>query len=296
MFTIKQAATRVGVEAATLRAWEQRYQVVSPQRSPSGYRVYSDADLRVLRTMAALIKDGWSAAQAAEQALKVEAQRGAAQPEPEVDAVVLGDPALLVRAGVDFDASLLTRLLDDAFGRASFETVVSQWLLPGLAAMGQAWADGRMSIAGEHFVTAAIQRRLGMAYEAAGNPPAGPLVLVGLPAESRHELGVLTFATLMRRLGTRTRYVGPDLPVEAWVQVVTETSPAAAVLGVPMDADVLTVERTVHAIREASGEVAIYVGGARQAAVPGVEHLGDDIVAAARDLRDRLDRAPAPAH
>ena len=74
MFTIKQAAARVGVEPATLRAWEQRYGVVSPQRSQAGYRVYGDADLRVLRAMSSLIQEGWSAAQAAEQAVKVEAQ------------------------------------------------------------------------------------------------------------------------------------------------------------------------------------------------------------------------------
>ncbi len=296
MFTIKQAAARVGVESATLRAWEQRYAVVEPQRSPAGYRVYGEADLRVLRTMAGLIQDGWSAAQAAEQALKVESQRRLAEPTARESSGFDTGPEILVECGERFDAALLTRVLDDVFSRASFETVVTQWMLPGLEAMGRAWLDGRLTIAGEHFVTAAIQRRLGMAFEAAGNPTGGPLVLVGLPAESRHELGVLTFATLMRRQGVRTRYVGADLPCEAWVSAVTQTDPDAVVLGVPMDADVLSVEQTVAAIREVRPEVDIYVGGGRQSAVTGVHQLGDDILEAADQLRARLGEVPVSAH
>ena len=293
MFTIKEAAARVGVEPATLRAWEQRYGVVSPQRSQAGYRVYGDADLRVLRTMSSLIQEGWSAAQAAEQALKVEAEGDRtpldAQPDASVHEVV-GDPEVLVDCGARFDGALLTRALDDAFGRASFEAVATQWLLPGLEALGRAWADGTMSIAGEHFVTAAVQRRLGMAYEAAGNAPAGPLVLVGLPADSRHELGVLTFATLLRRQGVRTRYVGADLPAEAWLDAVEDMAPAAVVLGVPMDADVRTVEQTVDVLRQARPDLGIFVGGALQGAVSGAEALGGDLLAAADHLRQRLEQ------
>ncbi len=296
MFTIKQASARLGVESATLRAWEQRYGVVTPQRSAAGYRVYGEADLRVLRTMAGLIQDGWSAAQAAEQAVKVEAERPDPEPAPPRELGGALDPAVLVECGVRFDAALLTRALDDAFSRASFETVVEQWLLPGLEALGRAWSDGRLSIAGEHFVTAALQRRIGMAYDAAGNPATGPLVLVGLPADSRHELGVLMFATLMRRLGARTRYVGSDLPVEAWVDAVSEMAPAAVVLAAPMDADAPTAERTVRAIHDARPDVGLFVGGARQDAVTGAERLGNDLLQAATDLRARLEHSLAVSH
>src|SRR5687768_8022795 len=221
MYTIKQAAARVGVETSTLRAWEQRYGVVSPRRSSGGYRVYGDDEITRLRTMKDLIGQGWSAAQAAE---KVKGDGSVAT------AALTLDPHVLVRCGEDFDASLLTQALDQAFGRASFENVVSEWLLPGLSALGAGWADGRISIAGEHFVTAAVQRRLSLAYEAAANPVSGPVVLIGLPPDSRHELGVLIFATLMRRLGVRTRYVGGDLPIAEWLLAVRTIAPTAVVL------------------------------------------------------------------
>ena len=282
MFTIKQAATRVGVEPATLRAWEQRYGVVTPRRSSGGYRVYDENEVATLRRMAELIEQGWSAAQAAEQ---VQGQAGAATAD-------LSDPGILARCGEEFDPVLLTQALDDAFSRASFERVVSEWMLPGLAALGEGWAAGRVSIAGEHFVTAAVQRRLGIAFEAAGNPVIGPQVVVGLPPGSRHELGVLMFATLLRRLGVRTRYVGGDLPVKEWLVAIKTIAPDAVVLAAPMDVDVASVQETVAEVRRADAAATVYVGGAMQDEVEGAERLGHDMLAAARDLSTQLLRMP----
>jgi MerR family transcriptional regulator, light-induced transcriptional regulator len=289
VFTIKQAAARAGVEPSTLRAWEQRYGVVTPRRSAGGYRVYSEAEVATLRSMAELIDQGWSAAQAAE---KVRSSAAAA-PVPGVVADEIGtDPEVLVRCATDFDAHLLTSALDQAFARASFETVVAQWLLPGLQALGTAWADGRVTIAGEHFVTAAVQRRLSMSYEAAGNSVVGPVVLIGLPPDSRHELGVLVFATLLRRLGVRTRYVGADLPLDAWADAASAPEVAVVVLAAPMDVDARSVADTVDAIRAAREDLPVLVGGASQDAVTDVAHLGHDMLRAARDLAQRLHGSP----
>ena len=51
--------------SSVLRAWERRYGVVTPERTPGGYRVYDEAALRRLRAMRRLIHDGWSASAAA---------------------------------------------------------------------------------------------------------------------------------------------------------------------------------------------------------------------------------------
>lgn len=281
----------VGVEPSTLRAWEQRYAVVTPQRSPGGYRVYGDGDVAALRSMADLISNGWSAAQAA-QKVKGADMSGVATATATV--TELG-PEVLAQCAEEFDAALLTRALDEAFGRSSFEHVVSEWLLPGLAALGRGWAEGRVTIAGEHFVTAAVQRRVGAAYEAAGNPVTGPLVLIGLPPESRHELGVLIFATLLRRLGVRTRYMGGDLPVADWLLAVRTIEPTAVVLAAPMDNDVAGVEETAQAITERRPDFPVFVGGAAQESVTGAERLGHGMLDAARQLATRLQGSPQTA-
>lgn len=68
MFTIKHAARRVGIPAATLRAWERRYGIVTPERTSGGYRVYTEADVRSVSTMKHLVDEGWPASLAAHEA------------------------------------------------------------------------------------------------------------------------------------------------------------------------------------------------------------------------------------
>jgi DICT domain-containing protein/predicted DNA-binding transcriptional regulator AlpA len=83
--SIREVAARTGVEAPTLRMWEQRHGVPRPQRLPSGHRRYSEADVelidRVVRERAAGLE--LPAAIAA-------AQRAGAAPAAEEDSIHAG--------------------------------------------------------------------------------------------------------------------------------------------------------------------------------------------------------------
>ena len=65
MYTIKEAAARSGVGAPLIRAWERRYGVLRPVRTPAGYRLYDDDAVRVLVAMRTLVETGWAASEAA---------------------------------------------------------------------------------------------------------------------------------------------------------------------------------------------------------------------------------------
>ena len=58
MYTIKNVSMITGIGVHTLRAWEKRYSVVVPDRSPSGRRFYSDSDIEKLKLIATLNKTG----------------------------------------------------------------------------------------------------------------------------------------------------------------------------------------------------------------------------------------------
>src|SRR6185436_13380453 len=81
MYTIKEAAARTGLTISVLRAWERRYGVVAPVRTPGGYRVYDEAALARLRAMRRLIDDGWSASAAAAAVVAGTADAPPAAPE-----------------------------------------------------------------------------------------------------------------------------------------------------------------------------------------------------------------------
>ena len=65
MYTIKQVSARTGLGAPLIRAWERRYGVVEPTRTPSGYRLYDDQAIAVLLAMRGLLERGWTASEAA---------------------------------------------------------------------------------------------------------------------------------------------------------------------------------------------------------------------------------------
>ena len=64
VFSIGAVAKMLGVSAATLRAWEDRYQVVVPHRSEGSQRLYSRVQLEQLRFIQEGLESGMSAADA----------------------------------------------------------------------------------------------------------------------------------------------------------------------------------------------------------------------------------------
>ena len=64
IYNVKAIALQSGVKASTLRAWERRYGVPKPDRTGSGYRLYSSRDIATIRWLKAQIESGMSISQA----------------------------------------------------------------------------------------------------------------------------------------------------------------------------------------------------------------------------------------
>ena len=63
-FRIQMAAEISGVKEGLIRAWERRYGVLKPARSPGGYRTYTQADIEVLKRLKRLTEEGVAIAEA----------------------------------------------------------------------------------------------------------------------------------------------------------------------------------------------------------------------------------------
>jgi PAS domain S-box-containing protein len=118
LFSIGEVAAMVGISAHTIRAWERRYRALSPQRTASGQRRYTMADVELLQQVKSTV---------AVQRLSLKLAVGRAQgvlDEPDVAAVEADDrlaavPELPVEAGgmwravADLQPELIL-ILDDA--------------------------------------------------------------------------------------------------------------------------------------------------------------------------------------
>jgi MerR family transcriptional regulator, light-induced transcriptional regulator len=312
MFTIKEASARTGVPVASLRAWERRYGVVTPARTESGYRLYDEQAIAVLAAMRRLVDEGWTPATAAAAVLtgrngspdprdtSAPATSGASiapeAPEAPVPPGLLSDnpegQALVeefLDAASSVDQVAIESVLDRALALGPFETVTDGWLMPALRALGDAWARGRVDVAGEHAASYAVMRRLSSAFAGAASLTRGPRVVVGLPSGCHHELGALAFATAARRRGLAVVYVGADLPVDSWRRAVTVFPTSMAVLGVTTPDDRPLATETVEALLRKAPDVVVAVGGAESRDLaPGVLELPRSISDSARVVEERL--------
>ncbi len=64
IYSISAVARMVGVPVATLRTWEERYELVVPERNSSGHRLFSRGQVEQLRFVKVRMADGMSAADA----------------------------------------------------------------------------------------------------------------------------------------------------------------------------------------------------------------------------------------
>lgn len=302
MYTVKHAAALTGISADTLRMWERRYGVVAPVRTQGGYRLYDDAAIARLTAMHALVTAGWAPREAAAQVVSgttlgpMTAQtegssRAAAGPRDEE--FPGGDLDLLVRLALEFDTESLRHALDEVFAGREMHELVDSWLMPALRRLGEAWQRGEVSVAAEHFVTAGVHRRLATALDALPSRPGAPRVLLGLGRGSRHELGLLAFAVLLRRMGLDATYLGCDVPSDSWVVAVAALDPDIVVLGVHADSDVPAVRDAVAAIQAAKPDLPVLLGGSQQELVGSGEPLGHSLDAAASALAHRYGTSPS---
>jgi len=186
VYTIKEAAARTGVGAPLIRAWERRYGVVNPTRTPSGYRLYDDETLRVLVTMRTLVDSGWTASEAARAIAAGEvplepAGRETPSRAASADAAARVNRARMidrfVAAAEAASATDTAAALDEILASGSFEAVVDDVLLPA------APRDLRRPMRGASTRSAASPRCRVFR-------PGGPLrtsVVVGLPPGARHD-------------------------------------------------------------------------------------------------------------
>ena len=95
-YRIGQACKQLDIQPYVLRYWETEFSALSPDKSKSGQRVYSEQDLAVIRRIKELLYDEGFTIAGAKKRLEVELKSGApplkAATEPSAEAPVDGSP------------------------------------------------------------------------------------------------------------------------------------------------------------------------------------------------------------
>jgi MerR family transcriptional regulator, light-induced transcriptional regulator len=229
VYNIKAVARLVGLLPVTLRAWERRYGLPSPQRGDQGYRLYSEYDVRILRWLKGQTDAGMSIGRASDLLLELcmKGQDPAVQltRRPEQSSTPAALQEQFIATLTNFDDTSSNHILRRAFSLYSIDQVLLEIIQPTLVALGEAWHQGKLPIAVEHFASQFCLQNL-MSMLASSAPPyhAGTIVAACAPGEM-HQIGLLMLVVMLRWRGWDVKFLGQDLKLDRLPEALAPIRP-----------------------------------------------------------------------
>ncbi len=223
-FTIKDLENLSGIKAHTIRIWEQRYSFLSPQRTETNIRYYSNDELQKILNIALLNKYGYKISHidrmtATEMNDKI---LSLSQAQAQQERIV--NELIQCMANVKIDA--FEMVLDGYIKAKGIEKTITQILFPFLERIGILWLTNHINPAQEHLVTNIIRQKL-----IVGIDSTKPIVhtdrtiLLFLPEGEHHELGLLFVYYLLKTRGVTVLYLGANVPLKDVEYVATLKNP-----------------------------------------------------------------------
>jgi DNA-binding transcriptional MerR regulator len=223
-FTIKELETLSGIKAHTIRIWEQRYRFLKPSRTPTNIRSYSNDELKTLLTVALLNKHGYKISYIDTMRPEQRNNEVLSLNTPEAKNEYLVNE--LIGCMIELDIAKFENLLDEHIRQHTIKTSITTIVFSFLEKIGILWQTGRINPAHEHIVSNIIRQKLVSAIDALPFPEKkSPLVLLLLPENEHHELGLLFVSYLLKQRGIPGIYLGSNVPLKDAKYVVEIKEP-----------------------------------------------------------------------
>jgi methanogenic corrinoid protein MtbC1 len=265
-YPIRAVARMTGISLDRLRAWERRYQAVTPLRGGRG-RVYDDNDVARLRQLARLVDAGHAIGSIATlpNASLARLVDRATEPRSSPPDRPPADFDTLSKAVRQYDLPAVETLLNRYATLLAPDVLIFAVLLPVLREVGTRWEAGSINPAQEHLISATIRSVLGGLLRTLSRAGDDEVMVFGTLSGERHELGVLAAAVLAAQAGREVIYLGPDVPGVDLAHAVRSLKARTLVVGTTMP-EVSSV-REVRSLRRIPPDVTVIAGGSNRSRV-----------------------------
>lgn len=268
MYSIKAISSLTGLTAETLRAWERRYDCITPNRSANGRRSYSQQDLEKLKLLMCLTRNGHAISKIAHlscEQLRQFRHQTLEQDDPQQSHLF----NQIIDALQQYRIERCEQLLKKALLIYEPLDYAKHILLPTLHQIGQLWYHGKITIAQEHMFSNCVKRIVLTMVNNLHQPSArNASMLFATPSGEPHEFGIL-LACLIAAAQKRTcYYLGTELPGSDIIDASQHLKPDVVVIGlVKSPPDISTIEQINQIISYiGTCKSEIWLGGA------GAEH------------------------
>jgi DNA-binding transcriptional MerR regulator/methylmalonyl-CoA mutase cobalamin-binding subunit len=266
---IGYVARRCGLTTHIIRVWEKRYAAITPSRTDTNRRLYSDADIERLILLKQATAQGHSISSVANLGDDVLASLADRSDESTASPQELPKPAAEVDGYLERCKNAVPRLdrheLEGAIREASMVLSVPYFLerlvAPFMRWVGEQWHDGTIQIAHEHFASAAVRDVL-YRFSTQEADSELPKIIVCAPNGNHHEIGALLAAGAATLEGWNAIYLGANLPVSEIYRVALEHDAKAVALSSTYMEDPPRLIADVKDLRELlPSSCPIFIGG-----------------------------------
>ena len=212
-FTIKDLENIYGIKAHTIRIWEKRYNLLSPERSETNIRHYSNQNLQKLLNIVLLNNNDHKIskiAEMSEDSIIVNARELAFQKAVNDEAINSFKLSMF-----QFDKILFNNTYNKLLHKKTFRDIFKEVFIPFLEHIGLLWQTDTLLPAHEHFISNLISQKIQINTEKLQYSvcETGKTYVLFLPENEIHDLGLLYLNYELVLRGHHTVYLGQSLPL-----------------------------------------------------------------------------------
>ena len=261
MRTIGQVVSELSTEYSDIThsslRFLEREGFIFPERTPGGHRLFPPDQLDRIR----LIKN-WQQQRLSLDEIKV--RLAAADELPDLQRIAVQLLAFLISGERD-DARKL--ILDAYDAGVTVEDLFDDVFQPVLYETGEKWETGELAVGQEKEISFFLRDLIAQigARSQTEAESTGPTVIAACVEGESHELGLRMIATLLRAHGYTVYYLGPNVSPAFLVERIAVRQPDAVLIGVALSENLVSLNQSLLAIREASElleKPLVIVGGA----------------------------------
>lgn len=258
---IKVVSMRSGLSAHVIRVWERRYGAITPQRTETNRRLYSNEDIQRLTLMRLASERGHRIGQLAR--MTVAELKEILREDQHIDrqmASMKSQESKVFSANEMINMAMEgTKNLDEIAVMKALKLGAVQFGVQGLLdkvisplayQIGDHWLKGEIKVAHEHFTSSIIRQFLGEIGRPYAIDPVAPRIIVGTPAGQFHELGAVMVCTASTAVGWSCKYIGANIIAEEIAGAASQVAAKAVALSLVFPADDPNLEQEFLRLRQ----------------------------------------------
>ncbi|WP_088071646.1 MerR family transcriptional regulator [Gottfriedia luciferensis] len=263
MYSIKKVSELIDVPTVTIRAWENRFHVVSPMRTEGGHRMYSKKDLETLKWLKEQTTNNRMKISEAVQLLNQSPDNSSIEPlsNSKSHEDINDIKEKLYQTLINMNAQEANSIVELAFSLFNYEYVFHHVLAEILYRIGDEWEKGKATVAQEHFASQFIINRFAQFLRILPVNNALPKVLAFCPEGENHHIGLMMFSIFLQKKGNEVIYLGPNTPFDGLLDLIQHKKLSVITISITNSSHLVRLEKWIQSCIKINSNLKFVIGG-----------------------------------